>query len=109
MQTIFELIDLLTIPYCVTVILKLLGIWCAIATLLSLLIGRGIALGHSAEVLYCPQCCEDSTIEELHANEGYCLTCCRENQDRLDQHNAEYDRWERLTGPQREAEIRRSV
>lgn len=61
------------------------------------------------QFVYCSQCLQDSTMEELHANEGYCRECCQENQKNLDQHNAEYDRWEILTDQQREAEIKRAT
>jgi len=49
----------------------------------------------------CPQCGEPTP--ELH--EGYCEDCCIENQRCLDQHNAEYDRWQRMTDAQRDAAI----
>lgn len=51
---------------------------------------------------YCPQCGDDTP--ELH--EGYCEECCRENQRALDQHNADYDRWQRMTDAQRDAAIK---
>ena len=53
----------------------------------------------------CPQCGEDTP--ELH--EGYCRECCDDNQSRLDQHNAQYDEWERLTDKQRDDAIRWSI
>ena len=37
----------------------------------------------------CPQCGLET--EQLH--EGYCEECCRQNQEALDRHNAEYDHW----------------
>jgi NMD protein affecting ribosome stability and mRNA decay len=52
--------------------------------------------------LLCPQCGDPT--EQLH--EGYCEDCCTENQAALDQHNAEFDRWERLSRSERETEIR---
>jgi hypothetical protein len=53
---------------------------------------------------YCPQCLEDSTADELRRNEGYCRLCCRQNRQELDQHNAEFDRWDRMSDAQREAD-----
>lgn len=50
----------------------------------------------------CPQCGEPTP--ELH--EGYCEECCNENQRRLDQHNADYYRWQRMTDDQRDAAIK---
>lgn len=50
----------------------------------------------------CPQCGEPTT--RLH--EGCCEDCCRENQRRLDEHNAELDHWARLNTLQREEAIR---
>ena len=50
----------------------------------------------------CPQCGEPT--QELH--EGYCAECCSDNQRRLDQHNAEHDRWQRMTDAQRDAAIK---
>lgn len=52
--------------------------------------------------LHCPQCGESA--EELH--EGYCKECCNENQEVLDRHNAEHDRWERMDNERREEAIR---
>lgn len=53
---------------------------------------------------HCPQCGDDTP--ELH--EGYCRECCDENQRQLDLHNAEFDRWDKLTDRQRADEIRRA-
>lgn len=50
----------------------------------------------------CPQC--GSLTPELH--EGCCHPCLARNQVELDFHNAEFDRWEKLTSAQREAEIK---
>lgn len=40
--------------------------------------------------------------------EGYCVDCQRDRQRALDLHNAQFDRWERLTDSQRRDEIRRA-
>lgn len=53
----------------------------------------------------CPQCGE--ATEQLH--EGYCAECFRENQMRLDLHNAQFDCWERTTDAERDAEIRLAI
>ena len=37
----------------------------------------------------CPQC--SVTVEHLY--EGYCFYCWRLNQEKLDNHNIEYDLW----------------
>lgn len=60
-------------------------------------------------LFHCPQCLENSTADELQQNEGYCRSCCQQNQGELDRHNAEFDRWERMTVGQREAAIRAST
>lgn len=54
---------------------------------------------------HCPQCGDDTL--ELH--EGYCEECCCANQRALDQHNAEYNRWQRMTDAQRDAAIKFST
>lgn len=51
---------------------------------------------------YCPQCGEDA--DEFQ--EGVCVDCRHENQERLDQHNWAYDRWSRMTDNERWDEIR---
>jgi transcription elongation factor Elf1 len=53
----------------------------------------------------CPRCGEETAT--LH--EGFCLECCQQGQAELDQHNAQFDRWESLTDAQREAEISDAV
>ena len=53
----------------------------------------------------CPQC--DQPSKEFR--EGYCLDCCAENQRLLDEHNASFDRWQRLTDDERSDEIRRAI
>ena len=50
----------------------------------------------------CPQCGEPT--EEFI--EGYCPDCKRERQDRLDQHNASYDHWQKLSDSERDAAIK---
>lgn len=52
----------------------------------------------------CPQCGNEAT----DFIEGVCAGCFQENQLALNQHNAEYDRWQRLTTAQRDEEIRRA-
>ena len=50
----------------------------------------------------CPQCGFDTeTIID-----GVCEECRAENQASLDLHNAEYDRWKKMTQPQRDAAIK---
>lgn len=51
---------------------------------------------------YCPQCGHDTP--ELH--EGYCRECCDDRQRALDEHNASFDAWERLTDRERYEKIR---
>lgn len=58
-----------------------------------------------AAVRTCNQCGEDA--EEFR--EGVCAECCVGNQSRLDLHNAEYDRWQRLSGKERGDEIARAA
>lgn len=50
----------------------------------------------------CPQCGEQT----FNLHEGYCKSCYEDNQRSLDAHNAAFDRWERLTVSQRDAEIK---
>ena len=54
----------------------------------------------------CPQCGMSTSMAEMWANEGYCRSCCQENQFRLDQHNAEFDEWNQLNKQQREQRIK---
>lgn len=51
----------------------------------------------------CPQC--GDSVSQLH--EGYCGDCCNENQRQLDQHNYEYEHWQRMDDERREELIRR--
>jgi len=53
----------------------------------------------------CPQCGEET--EEFF--EGYCEHCRDENQRVLDEHNAQYDRWQSLSDEQRSLEIARGL
>lgn len=53
----------------------------------------------------CPQCGFDT--DRLH--EGYCLECRNERQRVLDEHNAAFDAWERLSDEQRADRIRRAA
>ncbi len=57
--------------------------------------------------LDCPQCGLLTAKNDF--TEGYCSDCAAENQRALDEHNASFDRWERLTDEQRAAEIRRAL
>lgn len=50
----------------------------------------------------CTQCSTETAI----LNEGYCEDCSQENQLKLDQHNFEFDVWERLTANERDARIK---
>lgn len=52
--------------------------------------------------LHCPQCGEPSA----EFNEGVCQDCWTANQNALDLHNIEYDRWQRMSDSQRGAAIR---
>lgn len=52
--------------------------------------------------LHCPQCGEPT--ERLH--EGYCQECCEQNQRALDEHNARFDWWEKLSDDERERQIK---
>lgn len=51
----------------------------------------------------CPQC----GYETAQLIEGYCPQCYADNQHALDLHNAQYDRWQRMTDAERSAEIRK--
>jgi hypothetical protein len=51
---------------------------------------------------FCPQCeAETETLKE-----GYCEECFNENQLRIDQHNFEYDAWEKLSDKERDHRIK---
>ena len=56
-------------------------------------------------MLNCPQCGNETET----FREGVCGDCCDENQTRLDEHNASFDRWEGLSDRQRDVEIRRAL
>lgn len=53
----------------------------------------------------CPKCGDDT--ERLH--EGYCFKCCESGQSALDDHNARFDAWERMTDSQREHAIKGAI
>jgi hypothetical protein len=53
----------------------------------------------------CPGC--GGEVNAL--SEGYCDHCCKVNQEYLDQHNAEYDRWNTLDEWKRELEIKDAI
>ena len=54
---------------------------------------------------HCPQCGEPT--ETLY--EGYCQECCNENQQALDEYNAAFDNWNRLTDQQRSQRIKDAI
>lgn len=54
------------------------------------------------DMFICPQC----STETINLNEGYCEDCSQENQLKLDQHNFEFDAWERLAANERDARIK---
>jgi hypothetical protein len=54
---------------------------------------------------HCPQCGNET--DRLH--EGYCEDCRNANQAALDEHNAAYDRWQKMTDRERADDIRRAV
>lgn len=56
-------------------------------------------------MLDCPQCGEPT---ELFC-EGVCEPCCKANQAALDLHNAQYDRWQKMSAAERDREIRRAA
>lgn len=58
----------------------------------------------SDKQFHCPQCGDH--IDTLH--EGCCEQCCTGNQAALDDHNHQHDRWARLSGTDRDAEIKRA-
>lgn len=53
----------------------------------------------------CPGC--GGETESI--SEGYCEHCCKANQEYLDQHNAEYDRWRAMDEWRREMEIKEAI
>ena len=55
-----------------------------------------------ADLLVCPQCgCDTPTL-----NEGYCEPCRTENQTELDEHNARFDWWEKLSEAEKDTQIK---
>ncbi len=65
-------------------------------------LGHLLPEGQAVTQYICPQCEADTPT----LNEGCCEDCRHSNQQELDLHNAEFDRWEKLSGAQRDAEIR---
>lgn len=55
----------------------------------------------------CPQCGHETPEDQFQ--EGYCIHCYADNQRALDEHNASYDRWQKMTAQQRAEEIRRTL
>lgn len=53
----------------------------------------------------CPKC----GAKFAKMREGVCVDCWQEIQKELDLHIEEYDRWNRMSDHQREAEIRRAM
>ena len=53
----------------------------------------------------CPQCGEET--EEFY--EGYCKSCCGENQRILDEHNTNYYWWQKLTNNERDQKIKSAI
>lgn len=53
----------------------------------------------------CPECGEPTQV--IH--EGYCPDCCEYRQAMLDFHNYQYDRWDKMTDAERDAEIGRAA
>ena len=53
----------------------------------------------------CPQC--GNPCEELV--EGYCAECSKENNDRLHDHNHQYDEWQKLNDAERSARIKTAM
>lgn len=53
----------------------------------------------------CPQCGFDS--DEFR--EGVCADCCSENQRRLNEHNAQYDFWEKCIDEEKDRYIKSAM
>jgi len=53
-------------------------------------------------ILNCPACGNPTAV----FREGYCEPCQQYRQNALDQHNVEYDAWQRKTDKEREAAIK---
>jgi len=56
-------------------------------------------------VNHCTQCGEETEI----FYEGYCRACSDMNQAELDDHNHNYDRWQRLSDSQKDSEIKQAM
>lgn len=52
----------------------------------------------------CPQC----GGETYRLHEGVCADCWEDNQRRLDLHNAEHNRWAKMSDAERSVEIKRA-
>ena len=61
---------------------------------------------YQGEELVCTQCGFETPEDEFR--EGVCEDCWEINQRAVDTHNAEFDRWEAMTGAERASEIRRT-
>ena len=57
-----------------------------------------------APTLRCPQCGVHTNHHNFQG--GVCVSCFRHNQSSLDEHNARFDEWERLSDSQRDSRIR---
>ena len=55
----------------------------------------------------CPQCGHD--FPRGRGLDGVCEDCASTNQIILDLHNAQYDRWARMTNKERSNEIKRAM
>lgn len=53
--------------------------------------------------------CNQCGLETEEFQEGVCVDCCHGNQQALDQHNFEYDRWQRMNDEERAAAIGTSI
>lgn len=70
--------------------------------------GREARCWHCKHVFTIPTrepCTQCGTLT-LRFSEGVCEDCCHQNQRELDEHNAAYDHWARMSGPEREEAIR---
>ncbi len=50
--------------------------------------------------------CKQCGYETVDFYEGYCKECCEQNQQELDDHNFQYDRWQKLSDKKRDDEIK---
>lgn len=62
-------------------------------------------MGKHEHDFYCPACGEGT--DTLY--DGYCEPCREDRQARLHAHNFHYDRWQKLSPAQRDAEIKAAL